>query len=60
MVVDPGKLPLCHQFPLPLLLTIQPLAYFAAEDSGYAGLGVVITRMVSGLRKLAMFPDPAT
>src|ERR1700690_3288469 len=54
MVVDPGRLPLCHQFPLP---TIQPLAYLAAED---AGLGVVIVRMVSGFSRLGMLPDPPT
>ena len=26
MVVVPGRLPLCHQFPAPLLRTIQPRA----------------------------------
>jgi hypothetical protein len=57
MVVEPGRLPLCHQFPLP---TIQPLAYLAAEDAGNAGVGVVIVRMVSGFRRLGMLPDPPT
>src|SRR5271156_6301753 len=57
MVVDPGKLPLCHMFPPP---TIQPRAYFAAEVFGKAGLGVVITRMVSGFRMLGIDPDPPT
>ena len=57
MVVDPGKLPLCHQFPIP---TIQPLAYLAAEFAGNAGLGVVMMRIVSGFSMLGMFPDPAT
>ena len=40
MVVDPGKLPLCHMFPMP---TIQPRAYFAAQLPGNTGLGVVMT-----------------
>ena len=34
MVVEPGRLPLCHQFPAPSFLTIQPLAYFPGEDCG--------------------------
>ena len=57
MVVDPGKLPLCHIFPPP---TIQPRAYFAAAVFGKTGLGVVIARMVSGFRMLGIDPDPPT
>jgi len=34
IVVEPGKLPLCHQFPAPSFLTIQPLAYLPGEDCG--------------------------
>ena len=52
IVVDPGKLPLCHQFPKPLFRTIHPLAYLAGEPCGYAGDGVVIIRIVSGFRRL--------
>jgi len=58
MVVDPGRLPLCHQLPAPLSLTIQPRAYLAGEDCGYAGLGVVMTRMVSGLRRPGVSANP--
>ena len=43
MVVEPGKLPLCHRLPEP---TIQPRAYLAAEVLGKTGLGVVMTWMV--------------
>src|SRR5271154_1910434 len=55
IVVDPGRLPLCHQFPKPLFRTIHPLAYFAGEAWGYTGDGVVIVRIVSGLRRLGMW-----
>jgi len=43
----PGRLPLCHQLPLPLFLTCQPLAYFTSADGGFAGLGMVIAAMES-------------
>ena len=33
-LVVPGRLPACHQFPAPLLRTIQPRAYFASEFCG--------------------------
>ena len=39
MVVVPGRLPLCHQLPVPLLRTFQPRAYFTGEFCGYAGAG---------------------
>jgi len=42
MAVVPGRLPLCHQLPLPLFLTFQPLAYFTSADEGFARLGVVM------------------
>ena len=31
MVVEPGRLPLCHQFPAPSFLTIQPLGIFSGR-----------------------------
>ena len=52
IVVEPGRLPLCHQFPAPSFLTNQPRAYLADEAAGYAGLGVVIIRIVSGFKRL--------
>src|SRR6202044_375526 len=56
-VVEPGKLPLCHQLPEP---TIQPRAYLAAEAAGKAGLGVVMTLIVSVFKMLGMGPEPPT
>jgi hypothetical protein len=38
MMVVPGRLPLCHQFPAPLFRTIQTRAY----RSGQAGAGMVM------------------
>ena len=60
IVVVPGKLPLCHQFPAPLFVTIQPLAYLAGEFCAYAAAGVVIIRIVSGFSIAGILPDPAT
>src|SRR5271154_865688 len=60
IVVVPGRLPLCHQFPAPLFRTIHPLAYLPAEPSGYAGLGVVMILMVSGFSKLGIPGKPVT
>ena len=56
-VVEPGRLPLCHQFPM---LTIHPRAYFPDEVAGYTGQGVVMSRIVSGFNMLGIAPDPAT
>ena len=47
MAVVPGRLPLCHQLPLPLFLTFQPLAYFTSAEEGFAGPGVVILAIES-------------
>jgi hypothetical protein len=41
MFVALGRLPLCHQS-LPLSRTYQPRAYFAGDDVGYTGAGVVM------------------
>ena len=60
IVVVPGKLPVCHQFPAPSLLTIHPRAYFPGEPAGYAGLGVVIILIVSGFSKLGIPGNPVT
>ena len=54
MVVEPGKLPLCHRLPEP---TIQPRAYLAAEVLGKTGLGVVMTWMVSAFKILGSAPS---
>src|SRR6516165_372614 len=60
MLVVPGRLPLCHQLPLPLSRTIQPRAHFACEFAGYAGAGVVMIATVSGLRMLGTPGAPPT
>src|SRR5271156_1511865 len=57
MVVEPGKLPLCHRLPEP---TIQPRAYLAAEALGKAGLGVVMIWMVAAFKMLGIVPEPPT
>src|SRR6516162_9723312 len=59
MLVVPGKLPPCHQLPLPLSRTIQPRAYLAAPG-GYAAAGVVMVTIVSGLSRLGTPGAPAT
>jgi hypothetical protein len=59
IVVEPGRLPLCHQFP-ESTLTIHPLAYLAGVVCGYAGLGVVIPLIVSGFSSAGIFGAPAT
>ena len=57
MVVEPGKVPLCHKLPEP---TIQPRAYLAAEVAGKAGLGVVMVWIVSAFKMLGIGPEPPT
>ena len=57
IVVEPGKLPLCHTLPAP---TIQPRAYLAAEVLGKAALGVVMIWMLSAFKMLAIGPEPPT
>jgi hypothetical protein len=57
MVVEPGKLPLCHTLPEP---TIQPRAYLAAEVMGKTGQGIVMTWMVSAFKMLGIGPEPPT
>jgi len=59
MDVVPGRLPLRHQFPAPLLRTIQPRAQ-RASPSGQVGAGAVISFMVSGFRSAGMPGAPAT
>jgi hypothetical protein len=58
IVVVPGRLPLCHQFPLPSSRTFQARAYFTGGFCGKTAAGVVISRTVFGFNKLGLLGKP--